>query len=204
MSLAWPGRKQANVSVRMAWISFGALPCKENNWMIARVSILLKSRASLTCFRVCFLPGRAKDLSAPRYIYIYVCVCVACTKLSCYKNFLANWYISTSASCEIQFITMDWYLLQPYDSQSDHQARFSQDSTENAFKILRPETGLKWRRKKSCCNFELEVVYRLGWVIIKPTLALYLHDISKETVTVSDKWCQIVLAAGGGLLVLHD
>jgi len=25
-SLAWPGRKQANVSVRMALISFGALP----------------------------------------------------------------------------------------------------------------------------------------------------------------------------------
>jgi len=29
--------------------------------------LLLKSRASLTCFRACFLPGRAKDLSAPRY-----------------------------------------------------------------------------------------------------------------------------------------
>jgi len=27
--------------------------------------MLLKSRASLTCFRACFLPGRAKDLSAP-------------------------------------------------------------------------------------------------------------------------------------------
>ena len=26
-SLARPGRKQVNVSVRMAWISFGALPC---------------------------------------------------------------------------------------------------------------------------------------------------------------------------------
>ena len=26
-SLARPGRKQANVSVRMVWISFGALPC---------------------------------------------------------------------------------------------------------------------------------------------------------------------------------
>jgi len=26
-SLAWPGRKQAYVSVRMAWISFGTLPC---------------------------------------------------------------------------------------------------------------------------------------------------------------------------------
>jgi len=33
--------------------------------MTDRVSMLLKSRASLTCFRPCFLPGRAKDLSAP-------------------------------------------------------------------------------------------------------------------------------------------
>ena len=29
--------------------------------------MLLKTRASLTCFRACFHPGRAKDLSAPRY-----------------------------------------------------------------------------------------------------------------------------------------
>jgi len=36
--------------------------------MTPRVSMLLKSRASLTCFRAYFLPGRAKDLSAPRYI----------------------------------------------------------------------------------------------------------------------------------------
>jgi len=36
--------------------------------MPARVSMLLKSRAFLTCFRACFLPGRAKDLSAPRYL----------------------------------------------------------------------------------------------------------------------------------------
>jgi len=65
--LARPGRKQAKVSVRMAWVSFGALPCREKkNLMTARVSMLLKSRASLTCFRACFLPGRAKDLSAPR------------------------------------------------------------------------------------------------------------------------------------------
>jgi len=28
-SLAWPGKKQVNVSVRMGWISFGALPCKK-------------------------------------------------------------------------------------------------------------------------------------------------------------------------------
>ena len=36
--------------------------------MTYRVSMLLKSRASLTCFRACFLPGRAKDLSARRYV----------------------------------------------------------------------------------------------------------------------------------------
>jgi len=29
-SLARPGRKQANVSVRMEWISFSALPCQKN------------------------------------------------------------------------------------------------------------------------------------------------------------------------------
>ena len=58
-SLARPGRKQANVSVKMAWLSFGALPCmKKKNFMTARVSMLLKSRASPTCFRTCFLPGR--------------------------------------------------------------------------------------------------------------------------------------------------
>jgi len=56
-SLARPGRKQTNVSVRMAWISFGALPCRERNLVTARVWILLKLRASLTCFRACFLPG---------------------------------------------------------------------------------------------------------------------------------------------------
>jgi len=51
----------------MARISFGALPCRKRNLMTARVSILLNSLTSLTCFRACFLPGRAKDLSAPRY-----------------------------------------------------------------------------------------------------------------------------------------
>jgi len=44
--------------------------------MTARVSILLKSRASLTCFRDCFLPGQAKDLSAPGIILIYRRKCI--------------------------------------------------------------------------------------------------------------------------------
>jgi len=67
-SLARTWRKLANISVRMAWISFVALPCIKKNLITARFSMLLKLRASLTCFRACFLPGRAKDLSASRYL----------------------------------------------------------------------------------------------------------------------------------------
>jgi len=55
-SLAQPGMKQVNVFVRMVWISFGALPCRKIKLMTARVSVLLKSHAFLTCFRACFLP----------------------------------------------------------------------------------------------------------------------------------------------------
>ena len=73
-SLVGSGRKQANVSVRMAWISFGALPCRKErkNLMAACISLLLKPRASLTRFRDCFLPGRAKDLPAPRQVSVYL------------------------------------------------------------------------------------------------------------------------------------
>jgi len=52
------------------WREFPLAPYlagKQKNLTTARVSMLLKSRASLTCFRGCFLLGRAKDLSAPRY-----------------------------------------------------------------------------------------------------------------------------------------
>jgi len=67
-SLARPGRKKANISVRMVWISFGALPCRKKKLDDSSVSMLLKWRASLTCFGTCFFPGLAKDLSAPRYM----------------------------------------------------------------------------------------------------------------------------------------
>ena len=53
------------------WGEFPSASClagKKKNLMTARVSMLLKSRASLTCFRACFFPGRAKDVSAPRYV----------------------------------------------------------------------------------------------------------------------------------------
>ena len=51
------------------WSEFPSAPCLagKKNLVTTRVSMLLKSRASLTCFRACFFPGRAKDLSAHRY-----------------------------------------------------------------------------------------------------------------------------------------
>jgi len=56
------------------WRKFPSAPCLagEKNLMTARVSMLLKSRAFLTCFRACFLPDRAKDLSAPPYLLHYI------------------------------------------------------------------------------------------------------------------------------------
>jgi len=53
------------------WREFPSAPClaEKKNLVTARVSMLLKSRASLICFRACFLPGRAKDLSALRCNY---------------------------------------------------------------------------------------------------------------------------------------
>ena len=59
------------------WREFPSAPClagkKKKILMTARVSVLLKSRASLTCFRACFLPGQAKDLPAPRCIHNLKC-----------------------------------------------------------------------------------------------------------------------------------
>ena len=54
------------------WRELPSAPCLARwggggGFKIAHVTMLLKSHASLTCFRACFLPGRAKDLSAPRY-----------------------------------------------------------------------------------------------------------------------------------------
>ena len=52
------------------WREFPSAPCLAGKkiLMTAHVSMLLKSRASLTCFQACFHPGRAKDLSAPQYV----------------------------------------------------------------------------------------------------------------------------------------
>ena len=43
--VAYDGACSPNVSVRMAWISFGDLPCRKKKLMTAGVSMLLKSHA---------------------------------------------------------------------------------------------------------------------------------------------------------------
>ena len=49
------------------WREFPSPPCLagKKELVTTHVSMLLKSRESLTCFVACFLLGRAKDLSAP-------------------------------------------------------------------------------------------------------------------------------------------
>ena len=64
----YPDQEGNKLMLLSEWREFSSAPClvEKKNLMTARVSMLLKSRASLTCFRACFLPGRDKDLSAPR------------------------------------------------------------------------------------------------------------------------------------------
>ena len=60
------------------WREFLSGPCVAGkNLMTARVSMLLKSRPSLTCFRAYFLSGRAKDLSAPWVLNVFATVFMA-------------------------------------------------------------------------------------------------------------------------------
>jgi len=46
LTVAYDGACSPNISFRMAWISFGVLPCRKKYLLTARVSMLLKSRAS--------------------------------------------------------------------------------------------------------------------------------------------------------------
>jgi len=55
LMVAYDGACSFYVSIRMAWISFGALPCRKKNLMTARISMLLKSCASpgMLLFSLC-------------------------------------------------------------------------------------------------------------------------------------------------------
>ena len=64
----YPDQEKNKLMFLSEWREFHSAPylVEKKNLMTARVSMLVKLCASLTCFRACFLPGRAKDLSAPR------------------------------------------------------------------------------------------------------------------------------------------
>jgi len=61
------------------WREFPSAHCLAGNetWWQLKSRCCWKSRASLTCFQAWFHPGRAKDLSAPRYIYVRIWVMMA-------------------------------------------------------------------------------------------------------------------------------
>jgi len=84
------------------WREFPSAPClARKKMMTTRVSMLLKSRASLTCFRVCFVPGQAKDLSAP-WIYIYMFnSLIRCSKNAAYKR--TDW-LRNDEVCAVKMI----------------------------------------------------------------------------------------------------
>ena len=78
------------------WREFPSAPCLagKKNLMTARASMLLKSCASLTCFRACFLPGRAKDLSAPWYYQNGRCTWLsACTNIISVASAVADCHL---------------------------------------------------------------------------------------------------------------
>ena len=60
-------------SVRMAWNSFGALPCRGGKKPddSSRLDVVEIARFPGMLPSLFFFPGRTKDLSAPR-IYIYI------------------------------------------------------------------------------------------------------------------------------------
>jgi len=81
-SLVRLGRKQDNVSVRMAWISSCALPCRKRNLMTDRVSILLnRARPWHASELVSCLVG-LRTYQHPGKIWIFPCVNYTCQKIN--------------------------------------------------------------------------------------------------------------------------
>ena len=93
MSLAAPGKKQANVSARMAWMSFGALPCrkKETWWQLASRCCWNRARPWHASELVSFLV----ELRTYQHLGVYV---VTSIYIYSYINIrlVVSWFISNS------------------------------------------------------------------------------------------------------------
>jgi len=75
-SLARLGRKQANVSVRMAWISFGALPCREKTWRKFRLDFVEIARVP-DMFPSFFPPWSGYGLISTQVVLVGYCLAMA-------------------------------------------------------------------------------------------------------------------------------
>jgi len=77
--------------------------------MTARVSMLLKSHASLICFRACFLPGRAKDLTPGMRSHIL-------TRKEILGSSLARWHVPKQKVVSSVFVNVGQALIQKLGS----------------------------------------------------------------------------------------
>jgi len=87
MSLARPGRKQANVSVRIAWISFGALPCRKKKtwWQLASRCCWNRARPWHASELFSFLVG-LRTYQHPVFSYVGFIGCIFSCFLCCLLN----------------------------------------------------------------------------------------------------------------------
>jgi len=116
--------------------------------MTAHVSMLLKSRASMICFRAYFLPGRTKDLSAPRYsitetLYILGHLVYSPRVISAFYSYEHThilYYIGADRNSSLE-VTSGLYV---HSVQSDHVARLQQTNLPPNNELLSIE------RKKRC------------------------------------------------------
>jgi len=157
----------------MAWISFGALPCRKRSLMTARVSILLKSRASLTCFRACFLPGRAKDLSASRYLHmqwIYMWLRNLFSGAECFHGdmTLANATQTTNHKqpMTLTLILLTWRIWWAPNNSSKWQMGFN--SAFKGLKTYNPTHSIYYRSKGA--NYTASMHGSLRKSFLRPSL----------------------------------
>jgi hypothetical protein len=112
--------------------------------MTARVLMLLKSQASLTCFRACFLPGRAKDLSAPWYVEFLQDVSEEGITVSICIFAHVGHRTNSPNSIHLQIQESSYMILtsSPYCLGFIHLQKFLGDRTKIWSYIIAPGTGI--------------------------------------------------------------
>ena len=106
-SLALQGRNK--LMFLSEWREFPSAPClagRKTWWKLASRCCWNRARL-LTCFRACFLPGRAKDLSAPSY--------VLCSHFHG-RSLTPTWHVAFSQT-KVCVPRHRWYVPIPYNEE---------------------------------------------------------------------------------------